>query len=219
MVSETSSDLVPWEFNNWWSLRWTWSCMSISALGRSCKASPNLWYSSRSFTPIGSTMPKEDIDLPDLSKLSGTIPSNAFHALVEVKQMRSLAPWICAGIAFSNGSLTYFSNQVMSPPDVNLPDWSKLSGAVLSRASDALEEVKQLRFFVLWLYMTRIDAVHTILSNQTMSKKDLPNIDWSKVSRDILTSASDALTETKKLVYVICLLIIMPWLMGLTHTF
>lgn len=68
-------------------------------------------------------MPKEDIDLPDLSKLSGTIPSNAFHALVEVKQM---------------------SNQAMSPPDVNLPDWLKLSGAVLSRASDALEEVKQL---------------------------------------------------------------------------
>lgn len=57
--------------------------------------------------------------------------------------------------------------------------------------------------------MALIDAVHTILSNQTMSKKDLPNIDWSKVSRDILTSASDALTETKQLVYVICLLIIM----------
>ncbi|KAG2752504.1 hypothetical protein P692DRAFT_20830505 [Suillus brevipes Sb2] len=105
-------------------------------------------------------MPKEDIDLPDLS---GTIPSNAFHALAEVKQM---------------------SHQAMSPPDANLPDWSKLSGAVLSRASDALEGVKQ-------------------LSNQTMSKKDiyLTNIDWSKVSSDILSNASNALTETKQLVH------------------
>lgn len=52
-------------------------------------------------------------------------------------------------MAFADGSTTCFSNQAMSPPDANLPDWSKLSGAVLSRASDALEEVKQLRFFAL----------------------------------------------------------------------
>ncbi|KAG1735459.1 hypothetical protein EDB19DRAFT_1724608 [Suillus lakei] len=106
-------------------------------------------------------MPKEDIDLPDWSKLSGTALSSAPHALTEVKQM---------------------SNQVVSPPDVNLPDWSKLSGAVLSRASDALTEIKQLR-------------------NQAMSRKDInmPNIDWSKVSGD-LSRASDALTEAKQLV-------------------
>jgi hypothetical protein len=69
--------------------------------------------------------------------------------------------------------------------------------------------------------MTLIDVVYTILSNQTMSKKDihLPNIDWSKVSSDILSHASNALTETKQMVYVIRLLIIMPWLMGLTHIF
>jgi len=54
---------------------------------------------------------------------------------------------ICTGIAFADGDLSYFSNQAMSPPDVNLPELSKLSGAVLSRASDALAEVKQLRFF------------------------------------------------------------------------
>jgi len=54
---------------------------------------------------------------------------------------------ICAGMAFTDGDPTCFSNQAMSPPDVNLPEWSKLSGAVLSRASDALAEVKQLRFF------------------------------------------------------------------------
>lgn len=60
--------------------------------------------------------------------------------------------------------------------------------------------------------MTFIDAAHTILSNQTMSKKDiyLTNIDWSKVSSDILFNASNALTETKQLVYVIRPLIIMP---------
>ncbi|KAG2099312.1 hypothetical protein BD769DRAFT_221792 [Suillus cothurnatus] len=54
---------------------------------------------------------------------------------------------ICAGMAFADGNSTYFSNQAISPPDVNLPELSKLSGAVLSRASDALAEVKQLRFF------------------------------------------------------------------------
>lgn len=105
-------------------------------------------------------MPREDIDLPDLS---GTISSNALHVLAVVKQM---------------------SHQAMSPPDANLPDWSKLPGAVLSRASDALEGAKQ-------------------LSNQTMSKKDiyLKNMDWSKVSSDILSNASNALTETKQLVH------------------
>ncbi|KAG1719816.1 hypothetical protein EDB19DRAFT_1781290 [Suillus lakei] len=104
-------------------------------------------------------MPKEDIDLPDWSKLSGTALSSAPHALTEVKQMRSYPR-----------------------PIVNLPDWSKLSGAVLSRASDALTEIKQLR-------------------NQAMSRKDInmPNIDWSKVSGD-LSRASDALTEAKQLV-------------------
>jgi hypothetical protein len=60
--------------------------------------------------------------------------------------------------------------------------------------------------------MPLIDAVHTLFSNQAMSKKDvhLPNIEWSKVSGDILSHASDALTEAKQLVYVINLLIIMP---------
>jgi hypothetical protein len=60
--------------------------------------------------------------------------------------------------------------------------------------------------------MPLIDAVHTLFSNQAMSKKDvhLPNINWSKVSGDMLSHASDALTEAKQLVYAIYLLINMP---------
>ncbi|KAG2054930.1 hypothetical protein BDR06DRAFT_954848 [Suillus hirtellus] len=87
-------------------------------------------------------------------------------------------------MGFADSSLTCFSNQAVSPPDVNLPDWSKVSSAVLSRASDALAEVKQ-------------------LSNQAISKKDdinLPNIDWSKVSGDIISHGSNALTGAKQLV-------------------
>ncbi|KAG2030915.1 hypothetical protein BDR03DRAFT_156120 [Suillus americanus] len=51
--------------------------------------------------------------------------------------------------------------------------------------------------------MPLVDAVHTRFSNQAMSKKDihLPNINWSKVSGDVLSHASDALTEAKQLVH------------------
>ncbi|KAG1844957.1 hypothetical protein DFJ58DRAFT_514565 [Suillus subalutaceus] len=86
-------------------------------------------------------------------------------------------------MSFADGNSICFSNQAMSQPDVNLPDWSKLSGVVVSCASDALAEVKQ-------------------LSNQ-VSKKDihLPNIDWPTVSGNILSHTSDALTEAKQLVH------------------
>lgn len=45
------------------------------------------------------------------------------------------------------GVYTHFSKDSMSKqdrPDLPEIDWSKLSGAIVSRASDALNEVKQL---------------------------------------------------------------------------
>ncbi|KAJ8595398.1 hypothetical protein M405DRAFT_837874 [Rhizopogon salebrosus TDB-379] len=58
-------------------------------------------------------------------------------------------------------------------------DWSKLSGAIFSRASDALNEAKQLK--------------------DSMSQPDMPAIDWSKLSDTIVSRASGALNEAKKL--------------------
>lgn len=60
--------------------------------------------------------------------------------------------------------------------------------------------------------MHLVNAVFTFFSDQAISKKDdinLPNIDWSKVSGDIISHGSDALTGAKQLVYAIHLLIIM----------
>ncbi|KAG1764401.1 hypothetical protein EV702DRAFT_1150150 [Suillus placidus] len=107
----------------------------------------------------------------------------------------------------------------MPKKDIDLLDWSKLSGTVFSGASHALAEVKQMSNQAVsspnvnlpdWSKLSGAvlsrasDALAEVkqLSNQATSKKDinLPNIDWSKVSGDILSHASDALTETKQLV-------------------
>ncbi|KAG1719801.1 hypothetical protein EDB19DRAFT_1918511 [Suillus lakei] len=62
-------------------------------------------------------------------------------------------------------------------------DWSKVSGNVLSRASDVLTEARQ-------------------LVNQAASQNDidLQNVDWSKLSTNVVSRASDALTDAKQLV-------------------
>lgn len=108
----------------------------------------------------------------------------------------------------------------MSKEDKKLPDWSKLSGIVVSSASHALAEVKQISNQAVsppdvnlpdWSKVSGAvlsrasDALAEVkqLSNQAISKKDdihLPNIDWSKVSGDIISHGSDALTGAKQLV-------------------
>ncbi|KAG1720269.1 uncharacterized protein EDB91DRAFT_1178285 [Suillus paluster] len=106
----------------------------------------------------------------------------------------------------------------MSKKDVDLPDWSKLTSAVISRASHALTEAKQLSNQVMsqqdadppnWSKLS--DTIRSRASNaltevkqlaQDVSQKDidLQNINWSKASGDVLSRASDALTEAKRLV-------------------
>ncbi|KAJ8595399.1 hypothetical protein M405DRAFT_807307 [Rhizopogon salebrosus TDB-379] len=61
------------------------------------------------------------------------------------------------------------------------PDWSKLKGAIFSRASDALNDVKQLK-----------DSI-------PQQNVQLPEVDWSKLSGAIVSRASDALNEVKQL--------------------
>ncbi|KAG0699308.1 hypothetical protein DFH29DRAFT_877383 [Suillus ampliporus] len=100
-------------------------------------------------------MSKKDTDLSDWSKLSGTVLSHTSHALAEAKQLRLL------NIRSMTTAQLLFSNQVVSQKDVELPNWSKLSGAILSRVSDALTEVKQL--------------------NQAVSQKDLGLPNMSKL--------------------------------------
>ncbi|KAG1809239.1 hypothetical protein EV424DRAFT_1423398 [Suillus variegatus] len=111
-------------------------------------------------------------------------------------------------------------DSTMPKEDTKLPDWSKLSGIVISSASHALAEVKQMSNQVVsppgvhlpdWSKVSGAvlsrasDALAEVkqLSDQAISKKDdinLPNIDWSKVSGDIISHGSDALTGAKQLV-------------------
>lgn len=108
----------------------------------------------------------------------------------------------------------------MPKEDTKLLDWSKLSGIVISSASHALAEVKQMSNQAVsppdvnlpdWSKVSGAvlsrasDALAEVkqLSDQAISKKDditLPNIDWSKVSGDIISHGSNALTGAKGLV-------------------
>jgi len=91
-------------------------------------------------------------------------------------------------------------------------DWSKLSGAIFSRASDALNDAKQLKISMSQQDVSAIDWSKlsvTIVSrasgalNQakqlkdSMPQQDMIETDWSKLSSAIVSSASDALNEVK----------------------
>lgn len=63
-----------------------------------------------------------------------------------------------------------------------------------------------------WIPSLLLMPVNAYLSSQAISQKDLDpqNIDWSKVSSNVVSRVSDALTEARQLVYVLCLVIITP---------
>ncbi|OAX42068.1 hypothetical protein K503DRAFT_416260 [Rhizopogon vinicolor AM-OR11-026] len=99
------------------------------------------------------------------------------------------------------------------------PNWSKLSDAISSRASDALNEAKQLKDSIPQQGVELPDIKWSKLSGAIVSRAsnalnevkqfkdsipqqhhvDLPHVDWSKLSGGILSRASDAWKEVKQL--------------------